>query len=848
MSQAGSFRRGGGPIMGYVQTITGDNAVAVPPNNLGNLNIIGAGGITVVGDAATNTLEISGSLTDTVFTTDSGDATPVGGVLRVLGDTVNMTTIAATANTVEVKLNDSVNLAGSFQVAHTASIGTGLTVLAGGITSTGLTTLPSLTTAGVMQVNAAHQVFADDGTGDGQVLISSASGAPSWRTLTAGTGIEITEAANQITIATSDTGGLTVHTDGNDAVETDRAISILGFRNIETAGIGSTVNISLKESILLTGSIVAGAEIRSLTYLRAADGVTVDVGDIRTFSGDIIASNELKAGNGLTVNAGGITSTGTTTLNSLVQGVVQSTAGGELYSSDSGTQGRFLISGTGNPEWGGLTSSDGSIQITPGDHTIDIKAIAAGSGGSAFSAHQTVQAPACFGLIDVYSMGTEAAFTVDFDGFGGAFYPGDGAGAESTFTASVTGKYFFQFEVSLTTITGVATPGAPYLQIWKNGTLLVSSVPFYSGSTTMYSPTRPTTLIYTETLALTVNDIITWHITIYPGSTSGNTKKINIEATDTRLSGFLIGGTGSGGGASSFVTDLGIANQAGGTINIQGGQNINTEAAPAGGQNVIINLDNDVIVPVSGSLTLPFTDGVVQTNSSGLVTSTAGIDGQVLIGSSVGSAAWSTLTAGSGISIVNGHNTATISTTGSGVASLAFCAKPTATVSGIFNTGSPYSATQTYNIGASNKGILFSGGYGLTASWYPGDGLLAPAYYQAPYTGIYLFNMLMQFYFEDVYCLNLFEDLQCMIGASTPSAGVQVWKTANISSSFTTGTGFWLADYSIGPVMLNLTAGDKVYFKIEELGPSTPSLPTKYVDLRSSANGFQTSVYGYRVS
>jgi|SRR5579863_1270689 len=60
-------------------------------------------------------------------------------------------------------------------------------------------------------------------------------------------------------------------------------------------------------------------------------------------------------------------------------------------------------------------------------------------------------------------------------------------------------------------------------------------------------------------------------------------------------------------------------------------------------------------------------NGVLTTGTSGIPVITAlGTDGQVIIGSSAGAPAAATLSAGTGISISNGHNTITIAATGSG--------------------------------------------------------------------------------------------------------------------------------------------------------------------------------------
>lgn len=59
--------------------------------------------------------------------------------------------------------------------------------------------------------------------------------------------------------------------------------------------------------------------------------------------------------------------------------------------------------------------------------------------------------------------------------------------------------------------------------------------------------------------------------------------------------------------------------------------------------------------------------GVVQSANNGVLSSTEGTAGQLLIGSNTVAPAWANITAGSGISVVNGSNTITISSTGGAV-------------------------------------------------------------------------------------------------------------------------------------------------------------------------------------
>ena len=76
---------GGG---GNMRTLTGDNAVAVPPNGVGNTNIFGtANNITVIGNAGTNTLTLNtGAHVATTYNGDVGAAIPAAGVLNIISN------------------------------------------------------------------------------------------------------------------------------------------------------------------------------------------------------------------------------------------------------------------------------------------------------------------------------------------------------------------------------------------------------------------------------------------------------------------------------------------------------------------------------------------------------------------------------------------------------------------------------------------------------------------------------------------------------------------------------------------------------------------------------------------
>lgn len=97
MSQAGILNRGVLPPFTVVETLTGNSGGPVGPDGANNINVVGTGVISVVGNPGTNTLTItpSGSIASSFITNPAtGTATPAAGVLTFAG-TGGVTTSAA---------------------------------------------------------------------------------------------------------------------------------------------------------------------------------------------------------------------------------------------------------------------------------------------------------------------------------------------------------------------------------------------------------------------------------------------------------------------------------------------------------------------------------------------------------------------------------------------------------------------------------------------------------------------------------------------------------------------------------------------------------------------------------
>jgi len=126
-------------------------------------------------------------------------------------------------------------------------------------------------------------------------------------------------------------------------------------------------------------------------------------------------------------------------------------------------------------------------------------------------------------------------------------------------------------------------------------------------------------------------------------------------------------GPGTGTASIEFATDSGSANPSGaGVLTVAGGTGINTSGSSS---TVTINLDDPVIVDNGGTGRTSLTDGAILVGDGTNAVEQIGplTDGQLLIGDTAGvSPAAATLTAGAGVSIVNGAGSITISASAGG--------------------------------------------------------------------------------------------------------------------------------------------------------------------------------------
>lgn len=212
-------------------TVTGGEVSDIP------ITVTGGTGISITGSPVNlgGTLTISSSSSvATLYTENSGTATPAANNLNVLG-TGSITTAGA-GSTITVELTGLTNHAVLVGAGSTTITNVGPTAVAGQVLqSQGSTTDPAFSTATYPSTTTINQILyssaanvvsglatANNGvlttgtTGipvitalpaNGQLIIGSGSGAPLAATLTAGSGITITNAANSITISNTNASG-----------------------------------------------------------------------------------------------------------------------------------------------------------------------------------------------------------------------------------------------------------------------------------------------------------------------------------------------------------------------------------------------------------------------------------------------------------------------------------------------------------------------------------------------------------------------------------------------------------------------------------------------------------------
>jgi hypothetical protein len=200
----------------------------------------------------------------TSFTTDAGNATPIANVIEILGEAGVLNT-SGSGKTVTINLTAPVSVAKG---------GTGQT---------------SLTDGGVLLGSGTGAVTALGQATNGQLVVGSIGADPVLATITAGSGISVTNAAGSITIA--NTGGAFTWTEVTGttqalAVENGYIANNAGLVTLTlpaTAAIGDSIQITGKGLGLFKIAQNAGQTIR-IVASSTTTGVTGSLTAIEQFA------------------------------------------------------------------------------------------------------------------------------------------------------------------------------------------------------------------------------------------------------------------------------------------------------------------------------------------------------------------------------------------------------------------------------------------------------------------------------------------------------------------------------------------------------------------------------------
>lgn len=478
MSQAGQFQEG--LVLGAIETLTGNSGGAVSPDGSYNVNLVGAGDITIIGSPGTNTLTVM--LSDAIvnqFDADTGSAIPVSSIINIVGSGVistsasgNTVTISATtagltdmptdsgtatvsSNEIDIVGSHGINTAGATNVVtvalnNTLTLGDitpvvagdpSLTLTTGDIDfTTGSINFPTTTaTAGVIFVNGSEFMHA---YGTNNAFLGVGAGN---FTLTANSSVGIgTIALNALTSGVNNTAvghaALALVT----SAASNTAVGNAALYNHTT---GTGLNTTIGEGslyYLTTGTANNGFGYRSLLNVATGQnniGIGVVSGDQLngTNSHNICINSNGVTGDNNTLRIGAATGTGVRQLNkSFIHGITGITA--------AGSSGSVMIVDT-NSQIASDVAASGTIAL---DSSTAAKTITIGTGAAA----KTIT----MGSTNTTSATTLQAGTGNITFDGGIVYTLD-AVSSSPHTVAET-EYYLSVDCSGGAIT-INLPNAP---------------------------------------------------------------------------------------------------------------------------------------------------------------------------------------------------------------------------------------------------------------------------------------------------------------------------------------------------------------------------------------------------
>ena len=265
-----------------IESLEGNSGGPVEPIN-GNIDILGAAPIDVVGNPLTGTLTISAAASvATQYDANTGSAIPVGHILNVLG-AHNINTIGA-GNNISVRGNNTVTLGDlSPVVGNSLTLTSGnetitsgdLTLSSGDIHVAGNIAVSSLTNHGILIGHGASNVTSSTLT-DGQLLIGSTGVDPVAAGLTAGAGISITPGAGSITITNM---GITALNYTNVAVTPYVVLVTDQFLSVDTSTLSITVKLpdaATSGQVFIIKDRIGDAATRNITVTTVTGAVLID--------------------------------------------------------------------------------------------------------------------------------------------------------------------------------------------------------------------------------------------------------------------------------------------------------------------------------------------------------------------------------------------------------------------------------------------------------------------------------------------------------------------------------------------------------------------------------------------
>jgi hypothetical protein len=261
-----------------IKTLTGNSGGAISPT-AGNINTLGTGSITIAGSGSTLTTQLTG-LTNHAIQVGAGTATLTQIAVGSTGQVLQANSAAdPTWSTATYPSTTTVN-----QLLYSSSnnVVAGLATANQGVLTTGSTGIPVITALAT----------------NGQLIIGSTAGVPAAATITAGTGITVTNGSNSITIAATGAGFVWV-----DATSATQAMSVeTGYVTDHSATVTYTLpaTASLGDEMIIVGklgtTIIAQNANQQILMSSASSTVGVTGQVAGTNVGDCVTLNCITAG------------------------------------------------------------------------------------------------------------------------------------------------------------------------------------------------------------------------------------------------------------------------------------------------------------------------------------------------------------------------------------------------------------------------------------------------------------------------------------------------------------------------------------------------------------------------